>query len=114
MESVSPVASSQFIVWNWNMASNPDKQALFRNVNFRRAMAHLMDKESIIELVYSGAGLPMYSNVYPINDFWVNHDLADMYPYDPERAAQLLAEIGYDRRNADGVLTNAAGHTVSF
>ncbi|MFO7546822.1 MAG: ABC transporter substrate-binding protein, partial [Trueperaceae bacterium] len=82
--------------------------------NFRRGMAHLMDKEAIIELVYSGAGLPMYSNVYPINDYWVNHDLADRYPYDPERAAQLLAEIGYGRRNADGVLTNAEGNTVSF
>lgn len=113
MESVSPVASSQFIVWNWNKASDPDKQALFRNANFRRAMAHVMDRDAIIDLVYNGAGIPMYTNVYPINDYWVNHDV-EKYPYDPEKAAELMASIGYDRKNADGLLINAEGKTASF
>ena len=57
MESVSPVPSSQFIVWNWNLASNPDKQELFRSQNFRRAMAHLIDRDLMIDLVYNGAEL---------------------------------------------------------
>ena len=113
MEAVSPVASSQFIVWNWNMASNPAKEALFRNVNFRRAMAHLLDRDALIELVYNGSALPMYTNVYPINEFWVNPDV-ETYPYDPERAAELLAEIGYSTRGSDGILVNAAGEKLSF
>lgn len=113
LEAVSPVASSQFIVWNWNKASDPDKQALFRNVNFRRAMAHLMDRDAIIDLVYNGSGVPMYTNVYPINDFWVNHDV-EKYPYDPERATELMASIGYSSKNADGLLVNADGKTASF
>jgi peptide/nickel transport system substrate-binding protein len=113
MEAVSPVASSQFIVWNWNMASNPSKEALFRNVNFRRAMAHLLDRDALIELVYNGSALPMYTNVYPINEFWVNPDV-ETYPYDPEAAAQLLADIGYATRGSDGILVNAAGEKLSF
>ena len=113
MEAVSPVASSQFIVWNWNMASNPAKQELFRNVNFRRAMAHLLDRDALIELVYNGSALPMYTNVYPINEFWVNPDV-ETYPYDPELAAELLAGIGYDRTNSDGILVNAEGNTLSY
>lgn len=113
LESVAPVASSQFIVWNWNKSSDPVKEALFRNVNFRRAMAHLTDRDLMLDLVYNGAGLPMYTNVYPINDYWVNHDV-ETYPYDPERAAELLADAGYDRKNAQGLLVNAAGQTVSF
>lgn len=113
MEAVSPVASSQFIVWNWNMESNPTKEALFRNVNFRRAMAYLLDRDALIELVYNGSALPMYTNVYPINEFWVNPEV-ETYPYDPEMAAQLLAEIGYSTRGSDGILVNAAGEKLSF
>ncbi len=113
MEAVSPVASSQFIVWNWNMASNPSKEALFRNVNFRRAMAYLLDRDALIELVYNGSALPMYTNVYPINEFWVNPDV-ETYPYDPEAATQLLADIGYSTRGSDGILVNAAGEKLSF
>ena len=113
LEAVSPVASSQFIVWNWNKASDPVKQSLFRNVDFRRAMAHVMDRDSIIDLVYNGSGIPMYTNVYPINDYWVNHDV-EKYPYDPEAAAALMAGIGFDKKNSDGILVNAAGDKASF
>lgn len=113
LESVSPVASSQFVVWNWNKASDPVKQELFRNVNFRRAMAYLIDRDLMGDLVYNGAYVPMYTNVYPINDYWVNHDV-EKYPFNPEAAQELLANIGYDRTNAQGLLVNAAGQTVSF
>lgn len=113
LESVAPVASSQFIVFNWNMASNPELEAVFRNVTFRRAMAHLVDRDTMIELLYNGEGVPMYTNVYPINTYWVNDDVTK-YPYDPERAAELLAEIGFDQRNANGVLVNDAGFPLSF
>ncbi len=113
LESVAPVASSQFIVFNWNMASNPEMEALFRNVNFRRAMAHLVDRDTMIELLFNGAGTPMYTSVYPINTFWVN-DNVTKYDYDPEAAAELLAQIGYDQTNSNGVLVNDAGTPISF
>lgn len=113
LEAVSPVASSQFIVWNWNKASDPAKEALFRNVNFRRAMAHVMDREAIMDLVYNGSAIPMYTSVYPINEYWVNNDV-ETYPYDPEAATALMASIGYDHKNADGILVNADGKTASF
>ncbi len=113
LESVAPVASSQFIVFNWNMASNPQLEAVFRNVNFRRAMAHLLDRDTMIELLFNGSGTPMYTSVYPINTYWVNDDV-EKYPYDPEAAAQLLADIGFDHKNADGVLVNDEGFPLSF
>ncbi len=113
LEAVAPVASSQFIVFNWNMASNPQLQEVFRNVNFRRAMAHVLDRDTMIELLFNGAGVPMYTNVYPINTYWVNDDV-EKYPYDPERAAELLAEIGFDQKNSDGILVNDEGFPLSF
>ena len=113
IENASPVASSQFIVWNWNLASDPFKQELFRSTAFRRAMSHLVDREALVELVYGGAASPMWSNVYQVLDYWVNPDVPK-FEYDPEAALELLASIGFTERNSDGVLVDAEGNELSF
>lgn len=112
-ENISPVASSQFIVFNWNKASDPKKEQLFRNADFRRAMSHLTDREAMIDLVYQGSAEPMYSSVYQVYDFWVNND-APRYEYDPEAALDLLAGIGFVERNANGFLVDADGWELGF
>lgn len=112
LPNVAPVASSQFIVFNWNKASDPAKEALFRDVRFRRAMSHLVDREAITELVYGGSAAPMWSDVYQAYAYWVNPDVPK-YRYDPERALELLAEVGFTP-NDDGVLVNDAGEELAF
>jgi peptide/nickel transport system substrate-binding protein len=113
VEGYGGAASSQFIVFNWNRASEPAKQALFRNLDFRQAMAHLIDREAIIELVYGGAAEPMYGGVYLPNGFWLDAS-TPRYEFDPERAVELLARAGYGRRDGDGFLVNAAGERIRF
>lgn len=113
LEGYGGAGSSSFIVFNWNQASNPGKEALFRNVNFRKAMYHLVDREAIIELVFSGAAEPMYSGVYLPNGFWLD-DATPRYEYDPEAALEFLARAGYSQRDAQGFLVNADGERISF
>ena len=113
IEGIGAAGSSQFIVFNWNLESDPFLQNVFRNVNFRQAMWHLVDREAIIELVYSGAAFPMHSNVYLNSPFWVNEDVTK-YDYDPERAIELLARAGFSRRDAQGFLVDAEGRRISF
>lgn len=113
LENASPVASSQFIVFNWNKASDPAKERLFRSTDFRRAMSHLVDREALIELVYGGAASPMWSNVYQVNEYWVNNDVPK-YEYDPERAAELLRGLGFSRKNSQGVLVDSEGNELTF
>jgi peptide/nickel transport system substrate-binding protein len=113
IENASPVASSQFIVFNWNKAADPVKQKLFRSADFRRAMAHLIDRPAIIELVYGGAASPMYTSIYTVLENWVNNDVTK-YDFDPEAASQLLARIGYSQKNGDGILVDADGNPLSF
>lgn len=113
LANVAPVASSQFIVFNWNKASDPFLEGVFRNVKFRQAMSHLVDREAIVDLVYGGAAAPMWSNVYQINEYWVDPTVP-RFEFDPERAAQLLAEIGFTSRNAAGFLQDAAGNELAF
>lgn len=113
IEGYGGAASSQFIVFNQNLASDPYKEGLFRSVEFRRAMAHLVDREAIIELVYGGAAEPMYGGVYLPNSYWLD-DSTPRYEYDPERASQLLASIGYTQRDAQGFLVDSQGRRISF
>jgi len=113
IEGYGGAGSSQFIVFNWNLESDPFLQSVFRNVNFRQAMAHIIDREAIIELVYGGAAEPMYSGVYLPNAFWLD-DSVPRYEYDPERAIELLARAGFSQRDAQGYLVNAEGRRISF
>ena len=52
-----------------------------------------MDKKAIIEAVYQGAGTAAKNPLPPT--IWSYNDEIQDYPYDPEKAKQLLAEAGY-------------------
>ena len=112
------VSGSPTKVWgNWQ---NPDPRLaeLFQDVRFRRVLSHLSDRETIIELAFGGLGVPIYGPFTPGNSRFYDSSAfvegQSQFAYNPEAAAALLAELGYDRRNAQGLLTNAAGETIAF
>ena len=65
----------------------------FLDPKVRQAVAHAIDVDTIIERVMGGAGAPASQYVAPA-DFGFDPEL-ERYPYDPERARELLAEAGY-------------------
>ncbi len=78
----------------------------FDDVRVRQAITMAIDKESIIEGIVEGAGVPA---VGPINElvFGAHPDLADLeLAYDPDRAAELLADAGYPDGFETTVWTN--------
>ena len=109
--NASPVASSQFMVFNWNNASDPFKQSLFRSDKFRRAMSHLVNRQAVIDIVYGGLGIPMYSSVYPVLTQWINPKVPK-YEYDPKQAAKLLAELGFTKKDREGYLVDSKGRRI--
>lgn len=113
IESGFPVAATSFLSFNWNLASDPFKQELFRSRDFRLAVAHLVDRETIIDLVHSGAGFPLKVGVHPSYDGWFHHEL-EIPPYDPEAALALLAGIGFGERDQAGYLVDAEGRRAGF
>ncbi|ADH63260.1 extracellular solute-binding protein family 5 [Allomeiothermus silvanus DSM 9946] len=103
---------TNFIVFNWNN-KDPFKANLFRQVKFRRAMAHLMDKKSMIEVAQGGLGRPQWSPIsIPVKQFFTD-DVAK-YEFSPQKATQLLAELGFRTKNKDGFLVNAQGQVLEF
>ncbi|WP_448192486.1 ABC transporter substrate-binding protein [Azospirillum sp. sgz301742] len=65
----------------------------FDDVRVRRAMAHAIDRTTLIEGAMSGLATPIGSHFAPNRPEYV--DLTGMYPYDVKKAKALLAEAGY-------------------
>jgi peptide/nickel transport system substrate-binding protein len=59
----------------------------------RQAANYAIDRQSIVDNLFSGFGVPAAVN-YPQASWGFNPDL-EPYPYDPEKAKELLAEAGY-------------------
>jgi peptide/nickel transport system substrate-binding protein len=75
---------------------------LFSDVKVRQAMNYAVDKELIIDAIYGGRAVALPGPLSPYNNF-VNKSLSP-YPYDPAKAAELLAEAGWADSDGDGIL----------
>jgi len=76
--------------------------ARFQDKRVRQAMAHAINKQEIIEGVLLGLGRPAVGPYKP-GTWWYKDDVKT-FPFDPERAKALLAEVGWRRARADGIL----------
>ncbi len=74
------------------MALNNEREPL-SDPRVRRAITHAIDKDAIVQGAMFGLGTVIGSHMTPAEAYYV--DLTDTYPYDPERARELLAEAGY-------------------
>ena len=92
---------------------DPKKLAWFRDLRFRRALAHAIDRNAIVQTVYRGYGVPIRGPISPGDLRWYNPDLPD-HPYDPARSRALLAEIGFRDADGDGFLEDLDGAPVAF
>lgn len=69
------------------------RRDLFKDPKVRRAIAHAIDKQAIIDGAMFGFGTPIGSHFAPHNPAYL--DLTGTAPYDPEKAKSLLAEAGH-------------------
>jgi peptide/nickel transport system substrate-binding protein len=74
----------------------------FDDVRVRQALNYAVDKQRIIDEIYDGRAVALPGPLSPFNNF-VNKDL-EPYPYDPEKALDLLAEAGWTDSDGDGIL----------
>jgi peptide/nickel transport system substrate-binding protein len=85
----------------------------FADPRFLRAIAHSVDKPSMIRNAYYGYGEEAVSTVSPENTLFYNPNLPS-YAYDLAEAERLLAEGGYVDRDGDGVREDTDGNRLAF
>lgn len=119
---LGPDMGSSFVVFNQNPGINPQtsqefvephKLKWFSDVRFRRAVAHALDRQRIIDIVKNGLGFPQHSPLSPAAGFFYCPEVR-RYEYDMAKARALLQEMGFADRNQDGVLEDSDGHLLEF
>lgn len=78
------------------------------DVRVRQAINYAFDREALLDALQDGLGTPTSQPFGPTSEAY-DAELDDSYPYDPEKAQELLAEAGY----ADG-LTISMPSTATY
>ena len=108
-EYMPPVAGYSYIGWNQERGG---KSTRFADKRVRQAMSHLTDVQRVIKDVFLDYAEPAVS---PFSNTSKQHDPAlQPYAFNLEKAQALLKEVGYEDRNKDGVLEDAAGQPFEF
>ncbi len=82
---------------------------LFRDVRFRRALSQAMDRDGIAQAVVRGPFLrPWPGGLYPGSPYFDRESVV-YYPYSPDSARTLLADIGFEDTDGNGVLNWTSG-----
>ncbi|MCY3663497.1 MAG: ABC transporter substrate-binding protein [bacterium] len=117
-----PAFGTTFLAFNMNPGGDADtgesyldpvKLEWFSNTAFRQAVAHSIDKDTIITEVQDGQGYPQWSPISPAAGAFHNPDVR-RYDYDPARAKEILDELGWTDRDGDGVREDSAGNRIEF
>ncbi len=100
----------------WRYMTFNARKTPYDMINFRKAVANLVDKEFVTQTVLQGVAQPQYSVIPPANTFWYNPDVPKIgrgmdRGARIERAVELLKEAGFSWEKEpvveDGELTQA-------
>jgi peptide/nickel transport system substrate-binding protein len=72
------------------------------DLRVRQAMIYAVNQEELVLIAFNGLQTPAH-NVLSPTTFGYNAEAAEMYRYDPEKAANLLEEAGWVDTDGDGI-----------
>ncbi|BAQ65896.1 oligopeptide ABC transporter [Geminocystis sp. NIES-3709] len=107
-----------FMSFNLNQGSRDGKPLVdqikskwFNNMNFRKAIAYSINRESMINNIYRGLGEAQNSPISVQSPFYDPTIIG--YDYDPELAKKLLLQEGF-KYDQQGKLLDSENHEVRF
>ncbi len=113
-----PDYGTNYLVFNLNTGKRkgkpliaPRKSRWFNNLNFRKAVAHAINRPRMVKNIYRGLGQPQNSFISVQSPF--AYAGLQGYDYNPEKAKQLLLEAGF-KYNQKNQLLDEQGNRVKF
>lgn len=106
-------AASSLTLWFNQSFGDPNYRALFQDFNFRKAMSHAIDRDTINEVAFLGQGVPRTITVVPDSPYYIPEIENIHGEYDPELAASLLEETDLVKGD-DGFYTFADGSPLNI
>ncbi|AFY72895.1 ABC-type dipeptide transport system, periplasmic component [Synechococcus sp. PCC 7502] len=112
-----------FVMFNLNQGRDaktnqpfvePKKSKWFNDVNFRRAIAHAIDRQTMVTNLYVGLGEEQNSPISVPSPYYLSPAKGlKVYEYNPTKAKKILTDAGY-RYNSQNQLLDADGNLVRF
>lgn len=88
--------------------------AILANVEFRRAMVHALDRQTMVDTIMSGETSIGHTFVAPNEpEYPFIQSAIVKYDYDPRKALSLLEGLGYSK-GSDGTLRDRGGQRLAF
>jgi peptide/nickel transport system substrate-binding protein len=106
-------ADALWFCMNPEVKKGDRRQSFVRKREFRQALSHAVDREEFAQTVFLGEAVPVWGPITPGNKLWFSPNLP-RYPHDVNRARELLASIGLEDRNNNGVVETADGVEARF
>lgn len=75
---------------------------IFKDVRTRQALSYALPRDVIVEKVLNGVGLPAATSTSPV--LWAYDKSIKPYPFDMNKAKQLLKDAGWKDSDGDGIL----------
>ena len=88
------------VSWNAKLTINHQVEPL-SSKEFRQALAYAIDRQSLVDVVLRGEGVPGSPGIVPPTSVWYNPD-TPQFEYDADKAIELLEELDYQME--DGVM----------
>jgi peptide/nickel transport system substrate-binding protein len=110
---VGPDADAFWFCLKPEVRGKDPRFAFVSRPEFRQAISHAVDREMFAETVFLGAAVPVWGPITPGNELWFWPDVP-RYFHDDARARGLLADIGLEDRNNNGVVEDARGTEARF
>lgn len=100
-----PQLSFFYMTWNTRLP-------LFQDLALRQALTHATNKDEIISSILAGHAVKSITP-YAYTHKYYNANIDEPYPYDKEKAIEILENAGY-RKGEDGIYISPQGLRCSF
>lgn len=110
-KNVSSVKIYSFLNPYYYIVGFNHENELFKDKRIRQALNYAVNKEVIIDKVLKGQGRTCSGTVYPLS--WAYNPGIKTFPYDPEKALELLKNAGWEDTDNDHIL-DKDGKKFSF
>lgn len=121
-----PMDTQYHFIFNLSVTRGADDEEeralreLFRDLDFRKAVSHAIDREGIAGAVFPDPEFVSAAyGAFPAGSPYFEEEDVTRYPYDPEKASEILADLGFEDTTGDGTLnwpedTVLAGEDLGF
>jgi len=104
-------ASEHTLMLNHNVQDEVLRE-IFSDVRFKQALSYAMDRQTIANVVFQGFGVPAQPHMIPGSKFRDEELITRYTEFDPDRANELLDEMGLTERNNDGIRLRPDGEAL--